>query len=286
MILVTGASGHVGGRVAKLLAARDHNFRVMTRAPDEVSVPEAEAVVQADYAEPDTLAPAFEEIEVAFLVSGYAKPGIRAQLHKNAIDAAAQAGVEHLVYLSVQGAEPDSQFPMSRDHYQTEQFLKESGCSYTALRDGLYLDILPELFGEDGVARGPAGEGKVAWVSREDVARTVAAALLDPTEGAFPVTGPDALSLSEAADQLSPLVEGDLEYVDESVQEGRDWRAEFDVPEWEVETWLGSYLAIAAGEFEDTSDTVRRFAGRSPYGLTSYFSERPELLAPLQAGTA
>lgn len=285
MILVTGASGHVGGRVAELMAERDQDFRLMTRTPGDISVPGAEAVVRADYAEPDSLEPAFKGVNVAFIVSGYAKPGTRAQLHKNAIDAAEEAGVQHLVYLSAQGAAPDSKFPMSRDHYQTEQFLEKSGCSYTALRDNLYLDIVPELFGKDGVARGPAGRGKVAWVSREDVAQTVAAALLDPTEGVFPVTGPDALSLSETADQLSSLVENDLEYVDESVQEGRAWRAEFDVPEWEVETWLGSYLAIAAGEFEETSDTVRRFTGRSPYELTSYFSQRPELLAPLQAST-
>lgn len=284
MILVTGASGHVGGRVAELLAERDHDLRLMTRTPDALSGPDLGTVVQADYAEPNALDAAFDGVDVAFLVSGYAEPGTRAQLHKNAIDAAVRAGVQHLVYLSFQGAAPDSHFPMSRDHYQTEQFLEESGVPYTALRDNLYLDLIPELFGPDGVVRGPAGNGTVAWVSREDVAQTVAAALANPGAhaGTYDVTGPDAFSLADTADRLSSLLGRPLRYERESVEEGRAWRRQLDVPEWEVETWLGSYQAIAAGELADTSDTVERFTGQPPARLADYFEERPELLDPLR----
>lgn len=284
MILVTGASGHVGGRVAELLAEDDQNLRLMTRSPEEVSVPDSGEVIRGDYAEPETLDAAFADVDVAFIVSGYAKPGRRAELHGNAIDAAARAGVEHVVYLSAQGASPDSEFPMSRDHHQTEQHLEESGLSFTVLRDNLYLDIVPEMFGDDGVLRGPGGHGKVAWVSREDVARTVAAALTNPSDaaGIHDVTGPEALSLSETAVKMSALVDRSLEYEDETVEEARAWRSEFDVPDWEVDTWVGSYLAIAAGEFAETSDTVRHLTGRPPYGLDEYFSERPDLLALLR----
>lgn len=284
MILVTGASGHVGSRVAELLAERGHNLRLMTRTPEADAVPDAGPVVQADYAEPDTLDAAFDGVAVAFLVSGYARPGTRAQLHKNAIDAAVQADVQHLVYLSFQGAAPDSAFPMSRDHHQTEQFLAESGLAYTALRDNLYLDLVPELFGPDGVMRGPAGDGTVAWVAREDVAQTVAAALANPAAhaGTYDVTGPEALSLADTADRLSSLLGKPLRYENESVEEGRAWRRQLDVPEWEVETWLGSYQAIAAGELATTSNTVERFTGRPPRRLEAYFDEHPALLAPLQ----
>lgn len=284
MILVTGASGRVGGRVAELLAERDYDLRLMTRTPAAVSEPDLGTVVQADYAEPARLDAAFDGVSVAFLVSGYAEPGTRAQLHKNAIDAAARAGVQHLVYLSFQGAASDSHFPMSRDHYQTEQFLEESGVAYTALRDNLYLDLIPELFGPDGVVRGPAGDGAVAWVSREDVAQTVAAALANPAAhaGTYDVTGPEALSLAETASRLSSLLGRSLRYENESVEEGRAWRRQLDVPEWEVETWLGSYQAIAAGELADTSDTVERFTGQPSARLDDYFSEHPELLNPLR----
>jgi uncharacterized protein YbjT (DUF2867 family) len=100
MILVTGASGHVGSRVAELLAVRGHDLRLMTCTPDAGSVPDARAVVRGDYAEPDAPGAAFGGVDVAFLVSGYAEPGARARLPKNAIDAATRARVRHLVYLS------------------------------------------------------------------------------------------------------------------------------------------------------------------------------------------
>ena len=284
MILVTGASGHVGGRAAALLAERGCDLRLMSRRPSAGTVPDVGPVVQADYAEPDTLDAAFENVDVAFLVSGYAEPGTRAQLHKNAIDAAARAGVRHLVYLSFQGAGPDSAFPLSRDHHQTEQALAASGVAYTALRDNLYLDLIPELFGPDGVVRGPAGDGTVAWVSREDVAQTVAAALANPAAhaGTYDVTGPEALSLTETAARLSGFLGKELRYEEESVDEGRAWRRQLDVPEWEVETWLGSYQAIAAGELAEPSDTVERFTGQSPARLDDYFAEHPGLLEPLR----
>jgi uncharacterized protein YbjT (DUF2867 family) len=177
---------------------------------------------------------------------------------------------------------------MSRDHHQTEQFLDESGLAHTALRDNLYLDLIPELFGPDGVVRGPADDGVVAWVSREDVAQTVAAALANPAAhaGTYDVTGPEAMSLGETARRLSTLLGTDLRYENEPVEEGRAWRRQLDVPEWEVETWVGSYWAIAAGELAAPSDTVERFTGRSPARLEDYFSEHPELLDPLRPGDA
>jgi NAD(P)H dehydrogenase (quinone) len=280
MLLVTGASGHVGRRVAELLAARGHPLRLMTRTPERApELPGAE-VVRADYAEPATLDAAFAGVEAAFIVSGYAEPGERAWLHGNAIRAAARAGVKHLVYLSFQGASPTSRFPMSRDHYQTEGILKGSGIPFTALRDNLYMDLIPEMFDEQGRIRGPAGQGRVAWVAREEVARAVAAALFQPGEGslAYDLTGPKALTLAETAARLSALAGRDLRYEEETLEEGHEWRSKLGAPDWEVEIWLGSYQAIAAGELEQTSDAIRRLTGREPYTLEGYFRERPHLL--------
>jgi NAD(P)H dehydrogenase (quinone) len=284
MLLVTGASGHVGRRVAELLAAQGHPLRLMTRSPERApELPDAR-VVRADYAEPATLDAAFVGINAAFLVSGYARPGERARLHGNAIQAAARASVSHLVYLSFQGASPTSKFPMSRDHYQTEGILKGSGIPFTALRDNLYMDLIPEMFDEQGRIRGPAGQGRVAWVAREDVARAVAAALLQrgETSRAYDLTGPEALTLAETAARLSTLTGRDLRYEEETVEEGRAWRKRLGAPDWEVETWLGSYEAIAAGELERTSDAILRLTGREPYTLEGYFSERPHLMEPLR----
>lgn len=89
-------------------------------------------------------------VQTAFIVSGYAEPGERAKLHRQAFEAAARAGVGHIVYLSFQGSAPDAKFTMARDHYQSEQFLQATGVPYTALRDKLCLDLLPDMFGQQG----------------------------------------------------------------------------------------------------------------------------------------
>jgi NAD(P)H dehydrogenase (quinone) len=287
MILITGATGAVGGSVARLLADEGQQLRLLvrdrTRAPD---LPDAEAVT-GDYADPASLDRAFAGVHTAFVVSGYAEPMVRARLHRNAFAAAARARVGHVVYLSFQGAAPNSRFPMSRDHHQSERYLKESGVPYTALRDNLYLDLVPEMFGQDGVVRGPAGQGATAFVAREDAARVAAAVLASPPEvsGTYDVTGPEALTLAETAARLSALVGRELRYQEESVEEGRAWRSELGAPDWKVATWLGSYEAIAAGELRAVGDTVERFTGRPARNLEACFGEHPPLLDRLRAGS-
>lgn len=279
MILVTGASGRIGRRVAEILAGHKLEVRAMTRTPNRMPRIPGCSSVAGDYSDPGSLDEAFSGIERAFIVSAYGEPGKRALLHKNAITAAARAGVQYLVYLSFQGASPDSRFPLGRDHFQTETYLHESGVPFVALRDNLYMDDIPALFDEEGVAKGPAGDGKAAWVSREDVAQTVAAALMHPPHGeAYDVTGPERLSLADAAGKLSALTGRTFRYENESREDGRRWRAALGAPDWEVEIWLGSYEAIAAGELERPSSTVREFVGRDPNAFDEYFALHPELL--------
>src|SRR5262245_33721574 len=127
MILITGATGQVGGRTARLLSDRGHRLRLLARDPARApQLPGAE-VVRGDYADPASLPPAFVGVETAFIVSSYAKPGERWRLHANAVDAARAAGVRKVVYLSFQGASPTSAFSFARDHALTEKHIRESG---------------------------------------------------------------------------------------------------------------------------------------------------------------
>jgi NAD(P)H dehydrogenase (quinone) len=173
---------------------------------------------------------------------------------------------------------------MARDHSETEQYLAQTGISYTALRDNFYLDLIPEMFGTEGVMRGPPAQGAAAWVARDDVARVAADVLRSPgtTSAVHDVTGPEALTMAETARRLSALAGRELCYEAESLEAGRAWRSQLGAPGWEVETWLGSYQAIAAGEVEKTSDTVFRVTGRRPLSLEQYFSAHRDLLAPLR----
>lgn len=279
-ILVTGATGNIGGRVAELLHARRATIRRLARDPAKAP-PLADAPVAAgDYADRAALDVAMAGIDTVFLTSAGGPPLARARLHGNVIDAAAAAGVKRLVYLSFQGASATSPFPYSADHLLTEAHLKQSGLGWTILRDSFYLDLLPDLADEDGVIRSPDAGGKVAWVSREDVAQVAATALLDDAHAGhtYEVTGPQALSLAEASARLAALTGGGPRYVHETLDEGRAWRAATGAPAWEVEVWLGSYLAMGTGELSHVSGDVAALTGRAPLTIDGYVALHPELL--------
>lgn len=279
LILVTGATGKIGASIAEHLKRLGKNIRLLGRDPNKLSdFPDSDKA-KGDYGDVASLDRAFSGALSAFIVSGYAKPGERAKLHRNAFQAAQRAGVRYLIYLSTLGASPDSRFPMSRDHYESEQFLKETGVPHTILRDSFYSELAVQMFNEEGVMKGPGGQGKVSWVGREEIAEAAAKLLAGdrPLLGTFPMTGPSALGLSETAALLSSLKHKTLRYEDEPVDTAKEWRSKLGVPAWEVDTWVGSYEAIAAGEFETVDPALTLMLGRPASDLQSYIAARTAL---------
>ncbi len=279
LILVTGATGKIGSSIARHLERLGMKFRLLVRDPNKLSdFPEAEKFT-GSYGDVESLDRAFTNVSAAFIVSGYAEPGERAKLHRNAFQAAQRAGVRYLIYLSTLGASPASHFPMSRDHYESERFLKATGVSHAILQDSFYSELAVQMFNEQGVMKGPGGQGKVSWVGREEIAEAAAKLLARerPLPGTFPMTGPSALSLSETAAMLSSLKHQTLRYEDESLGAAREWRSKLGVPEWEVDTWVGSYEAIAAGEFETVDPALATILGRPVSDLETYLTARPAL---------
>lgn len=125
-------------------------------------------------------------------------------------------------------------------------------------------------------------------MARADAARVAAILLAAPPAASqvLDVTGPQALTLTEVAQQLSVLVDRPLRYKAESGTAGQAWRSQLDVPAWEVATWLGSYEAIGAGELAATSPTVEALTGQAPQALAAYFATTPYLLDSLRIGVS
>lgn len=263
MIALTGSTGRIGGRVAERLAAKGVPMRLLVRDLDRApQLPDAPAVV-APFADGPRVRAALEGVETAFMVSA-SESADRVEQHLAFVDAAAAAGVQHLVYLSFQGASPDSTFTFARDHAETEERIRASGMAWTFLRDSFYADFMPGLVGADGVIRGPGGTGQVAVVAQDDIADAVATVLADPSSHAGQtntLTGPAALSFNEIASIVGEASDREVTYVDETLEEARASRAPYGAPDWEVAGWISTYTAVAAGEHAEVTDDVERLTG-------------------------
>lgn len=263
-IAVTGSTGSVGGAVAVHLAEAGTPQHLLVRDPSRAPKLPGATVGTSSYADAEAATQALAGIDVLFMVSG-AENAARLADHRTFIDAAVQAGVRHIVYTSFFRAAPDATFTLARDHYFTEQHIQESGLNHTFLRDNFYSDVMELFAGEDGVIRGPAGDGRVSLVARADVARVAARVLTDSQQHVnrtYDLTGPEALSMSEVAATIADVRGRAVSFHDETLDEAYESRAVWNAPDWQNDAWVSTYTAIASGELSTVTDDVERVTGR------------------------
>jgi len=266
---ITGSTGTVGGIVARELSDTGMPLRLLVRDLARAPQLERAAAAKAVYGEPTD---ALDGVELLFMVSAAESETRRAE-HLAFVDAAAAAGVKHIVYTSFLGASADATFTLARDHFATEQHIRSSGMNFTFLRDAFYLDFMPSMVGEDGVMRGPAGDGRAAIVARADVARTAIRVLENPeahTNQTYNLTGREALSLTDVAAVITAQTGRHTSFVNETLDEAYASRASYNAPPWQVDAWVSTYTAIAAGEQAAVSDDIERVTGRVPMTLAEF----------------
>lgn len=273
-IAVTGATGALGGSVARRLAEAGVAQRLLVRSAGRApSLPGAE-VAEAAYEDSAALQGALSGIETVLFVSGH-EAADRIAIHRRAVAAFAASGVRRVVYTSFLGASPDASFTYARDHYETEQLITAAGLDFTFLRPSFYLDHVANWSDAHGVIRGPADDGRIAWVAREDLAAVATAALLSPGQPgrAYDVTGSELLTLAETAERLAQVTGRPFRFQNQSVEEAyATRRADYpDAPDWELDGWVGTYLAIARGELAVASRAVEQLTGRQPQGIADLY---------------
>ncbi len=269
-IAVTGSTGRLGGRVARRLAAAGIPQRLVVRDPRRAPSLDAAEVVVASYRDAASGRSALDGVTVLFMVSAEESVD-RVDHHRTFIDAAVDAGVKQIVYTSFYNAAADATFTLARDHHATEEYIRASGLAWTFLRDNLYLDFFRYFAGEDGVIRGPAGDGLVSAVALDDIADAAAAVLSSPAEHAertYDLTGPEAISFAEAAAVLTAETGRAFSYHAETIDDARASRAHYGAPDWQVEAWVSTYTAVAAGELDGVSADVAYLTGHQPMSLT------------------
>jgi NAD(P)H dehydrogenase (quinone) len=277
-IVVTGASGNVGGMIAAQLAREGVPqtllVRDAARAPD---LPGADVVV-ADFTDPASLRAALRPGDRIFMVSVHEDVATRIAAHRSFVATAAEVGAGLIAYLGIVKPSPEALFHHGRSHHATEQMLAASGAPYAFLRMNLFLDDLPLWFDPDGVCRGPGGDGRVSLITRADTAAVSAAVVKGPGyEGeALDLTGEQSHSLSELAALCSELLGRELRYEPGTREAWLAGRIAAGVPDWDAGIGVGSYDALADGEFDVTSDVVRRVTGTPAESVRAWVAAHPE----------
>ncbi len=276
-LAVTGSTGELGGKVAAMLSAAGVKQRLLARTPRMAPPLDGATVLQAAYENTSATRTALAGAETVFMVSA-SESLDRLEAHCDFVDAALEAGVRHLVYVSFVGAAQDAVFTLARDHFATEEYIRASGLDFTFLRDNVYADFLPGLVGADRAIRGPAGAGRVAVVAQHDIARTAVAILRDPARhsgATYELSGPEALSLDEIAKTLGVARGESVSYVDETLGEAYASREPYKAPKWQVEAWVSTYLSIASGAMEQVSGDIEAITGVPPMTLAQLLETLP-----------
>ena len=276
MIGMTGVTGKLGSYVADLVDKKGIASIHLARSPERATVYASAEIRKMVYANTPEVVEALKGIDTLLMVSARENPE-RVKEHKDFLDAAKLAGVQHIIYTSFYGAGEKATFTLSRDHAQTEAYIKELGFTYTFLRDNFYLDFFIDIALENGEIRGPAGRGRVSAVARKDTSRVAAEILLNPKEWenqTLNLTGPEDLSMEEIVELLSKETGNAITYVDESVEEAYESRKKWPAQTWEYDAWVSTYTAIKAGEQAGVSTDVEKVLGRPAMNLIDVLKER------------
>ena len=276
MIGITGVTGKLGSYVADLVDQPGIASIHLARSPERAKFYSSAEIRRMSYANTPEVVEALKGIDTLLMVSARENPE-RVKEHKEFLDAAKLAGVQHIVYTSFYGADEKATYTLSRDHAQTEAYIKELGFTYTFLRDNFYLDFLIDIALENGEIRGPAGSGKVSAVARKDTSSVAVEILLNPKEWenqTLNLTGREELSMEEIVALLSKESGKTITYVDESVEEAYESRKKWPAQNWEYDAWVSTYTAIKAGEQAGVSTDVEKVLGRPAMSLIDVLKER------------
>jgi len=292
-LLVTGAGGHLGRRVvANLLeTAKIHPERIIaaTRKPaDHADLASLGVRVRhADFNDAASMASAFAGADRMLLISTDTldKPGGRLAQHKAAIDAAGNAGVQHIVYTSMPNPEPGNAVIFAPDHYGTEQALGASGLKWTILRDSWYqenlMGYLPSAL-KSGQWYSAAGEGRIAHIAREDCARVAALVLASPPAGnaTFTLTGSKGMTTREVAALASEVLGKPIAVVDVTPDQLAGGMKGAGVPEFLIPMLVSFDVAAKAGDLDIVTEDVKTLSGRDPAPLRDFLvASKAALLA-------
>ena len=285
MILITGATGHLGTATIEFLLNKGfsaNNIRALVRDESKAAVLREKGVqiAKGDYGDLQSLLDAFEGVEKIFLISSndHFK---RLEHHQNVIFAAEASGVKHLVYTSLTRKTEDGSSPIAMitgPTIETEDIIRKSGIAYTILKNALYADVVPALIGYDVLKGGiyfPAGEGKASFTCRHDLAETSANVLTGKGhEGkTYVLASPINYSFHDLADILSSISGKTVQYISPSAEEYVQAMTRAGISAEYLSYFKNFAAAIKENEFRTASTDLPALLNREPMRMEVFLQQ-------------
>lgn len=281
MILITGATGHLGKATIESLLGKgipaDQITALVRDAGKATDLSEKGVQIKiGNYRDYDSLREALNGIDSVLLVSS-SDLDDRLTQHKNVIDAATENGVKHIAYtgIDIKSFEGTAIPYVSQIHIDTANYLKEAGIAYTLLNDTLYADLIPMFAGEKVLETGiffPAGQGKTPFVARTEMAEAAAVVLTTPGHEfqEYAITAEPAYSFDEIAEMISEITGKDIKYHHPDAHTYIDQLVQSGVPNESAGFLAGFGQAIADGEFDTKRSDLAKLLGRKPLELKEF----------------
>lgn len=282
-LLITGATGHFGKAAIDFLLQKGiaaNKISALARSVEKAQDLKAKGinVIIGNYDDYDSLVAAFKDIDKLLFVSS-SNIANRVAQQENVVKAARESGVKHVIYTSFERKNETATSPIAfvaEAHLKTEKWLKESGLTYSILKNNLYADFIPVFIGdkilETGVVYLPAGEGKAGVAIRAEMAEA-AANILTSTgheNKIYDITNTETYSYGDIAKYISEITGKKINYVSPSVDEYIKTLTDAGVPQEYSGMFSGFALAQAQGEFDITSTDLEKLLGRKPTSLKEY----------------
>jgi uncharacterized protein YbjT (DUF2867 family) len=277
MILVTGATGKVGGEVVRQLHAKGVPVRAFVRSPEKARslLPAGVELAEGDLSDAASLERALAGAEKLFLLS--APDPRQTEWDVAAIEAAKRVGVRYVVKLSAIGASEDAPVMLARWHWAAEEALKASGLPYTILQPTFFMHNLlmfADSVRASGAIHAPVN-GRAAYVHVSDIAAVGVAALTEAGhEGkTYVVTGSEALSYPEMAEKIAAATGKPVTYVEVPKEPVRDGMVAAGMPAWFADDMIALYDILNAGYAETPTDVVAAVAKKEPIRFDQFARE-------------
>ena len=275
-ILVTGATGNMGRGVIDTLLQKlkPQQINAIGRNKEKIAELQLKGLnaLEGDYNDVNTLEQAMQGVDTVLLVSSGDK-GDRMQEHKNLINTAKKCGVKNIAYTSRALADRTAlQNKLMQDHFDTEDYIKESGLNYTIFQNGLYMEFLQFFVNKEHLEKGiflPTGNGKVAFTLRADQSEAIANVLMneDFENKSYLFTNTETYSFFDVANVLSDLSAKEINYTPIELSAFLETMKQKGLPEVVINKMSGFLIDIKNNQEAVASFDLENKLGRKPTSL-------------------